>query len=494
VLKMMKILVPRKIATTPGMKWLTGIFVGFFVLTAIARFWIHPSGSHIHRQSDTIGMSIAFSEQFRQRGFAALDFLLYPRILQRGLWDGINASEFPLLNVLGGFGFLLSSDPWVGVFLTSLLILIFNLWVAYRCLPQFLRAWKVEVSGSLGLLLWFSGATLAGQTHIMMPEGIAFPLVMLGVVEILVSQESLLRWGLGILYCSLGMAVKPTVSLVLGGLVMLVLLDEVSRSYGKRICTACLLSLVFPTWWYGMHAKSILGFAQGPQIFARAVFDPIQRLREVGIYGIFSLLKRELCQGQFPMFVGCSFLLMGLVLGEWILVILDLLSLLAAISLDGEHAFQHAYYFLGACVFSLILMARVLGATEKYLKNFVILCLVGGVLFQIRGNLWSLSRDSKYWKIDHWEMGARARKLIEVSYHPITDDLDYPKKLLFLGRTGTIAHQSAYEVCQQEQYARYPLAIMTSDPPPRDASCKGRLHEFRTIETSFEKWYVTLVK
>ena len=128
-------------------------------------------------------MSIAFAEQFRERGFAALDFLIYPRILQRGFLDGVNASEFPLLNVIGGVGFLISSNPWVGVFLTSLMILLLNLYVAYSCLPRLLRAWKVEVSGAICLLFWFAGSTLASQSNVVMPEGIAFPLVIAGIVQ-----------------------------------------------------------------------------------------------------------------------------------------------------------------------------------------------------------------------------------------------------------------------------------------------------------------------
>ena len=145
-------------------KWIERLAVGLagvFAVSSIQRFWVHPSGGHTHRQSDTIGMSIAFAEQVHERGLAALDFLFYPRVLQSGLLDGINASEFPLLNVAGGVSFLFSSNPWVGVFLTSLMVLILNLYTAYIYLPKFLRAWNVELNGTIGLLLWFAGGYIS---------------------------------------------------------------------------------------------------------------------------------------------------------------------------------------------------------------------------------------------------------------------------------------------------------------------------------------------
>src|SRR4051794_37619729 len=87
-------LVNRRITTTPWLERLAFLLTGAFVVSSIQRFWVHPSGGHTHRQSVTIEMSMAFAEEVRTRGFAALDFLLYPKVLEHGFLDGINASEF----------------------------------------------------------------------------------------------------------------------------------------------------------------------------------------------------------------------------------------------------------------------------------------------------------------------------------------------------------------------------------------------------------------
>jgi hypothetical protein len=439
-------------------------------------------------------MSIEFAEQIRERGLAALDFLVYPRVLQRGLLDGINASEFPLLNVVGGVGFLISSNPWVGVFFTSLLILLFNLYAAYLCLPKLLKAWKVEVSAMLCLLFWLAGGTLASQANTVMPEGIAFPLVVAGIIQFLESKNKLFRFALGVVLCSLGIAAKPTVVIVLGAVAVLPLLLNEYKAQWKTIFLGCALSVLFPAWWYTVHAKHILSIAQGPQIFALAGFNPLAKLSEVGWSGLFWLLWREPYQGQLPMFVGWFFIVAGLLLGEWIPVTLYLLSLVAATSLDGAHIYVHGYYFIGTCIFAMILMARVLGAVQsrRHLTTLTIAFLTWGVLFNIRGNVWIWARDSQYWRLNRWSMGVEVRNFIDSNHHLITDDGPYPQKLLFIGRSGTAAGSGVYEVCNQPQYAGVQLAIV-SDSPPSIALCGGRQLDTKIAETSFAKWYVTLV-
>jgi hypothetical protein len=439
-------------------------------------------------------MSIELAEQIRERGLAALDFLIYPRVLERGLLDGINASEFPVLNVLGLPGFLIS--PWVGVFFTASLLLLLNLYAAYACLPKLLRAWGVEVDGFVCLLLWFAGGTLASQANTIMPEGLAFPLVVAGIVQLLEAGNNLRRFSLAILLCTLGIAAKPTVVITLGAAAALPLLVDRHRPQWKWVFAGCFLSVLFPGWWYGVHAKHILSFAQGPQVFALADFNPILKLKQVGWDGLYSMLRREPYQGQLPMFVGWFFIAAGLVLGEWIPVVLYLLSLVAATSLDGPHIYVHGYYFIGTCVFSIILMARVLGAVQsrRFLATLTIVLIAWGVLFNVRGNVWIWARDSQYWKVNLWAMGAEARKVVGSEYHLIADDGPYPLKLLFIGRSGTDAGAQVYQACNRPQYVGRPLALISDSPPPAGAAlCGGRSQETKIAETSFGEWYVTLV-
>jgi hypothetical protein len=358
-----------------------------------------------------------------------------------------------------------------------------------------LSAWKIEVSGAICLLLWFAGGTLASQANIVMPEGIALPLVVAGIVQFLESRNSYFKLAMGVLLCSLGIAAKPTVVIALGAVMALPFAVQEQRVQWKRLLLGCLLSVAFPAWWYTLHAKHILSFAQGPQIFALAGFNPVAKLREVGFDGLFSLLRREPYQGQLPMFVGWYFVAAGVAFGQWILVALYLLALVAATSLDGAHIYVHGYYFIGACVFSIILMARVLGAAQhrRRLMALTVVFLAWGVLFNIRGNVWVWARDSQYWKVNFWNMGVTAREMIPRDYHLITDDGAYPQKLLFIGRSGTAASGNAYQLCNQGAYTGMPLALVTNDPPANAATCGGRPAELKTVETSYAKWYVTLV-
>ncbi|MGK5085591.1 hypothetical protein WDW37_20065 [Bdellovibrionota bacterium FG-1] len=469
-----------------------------FSVTAIQRFWVHPSGGHTHRQAVTIGMSIAFAEEVRARGLAALDFLIYPRVLERGLLDGINASEFPLLNVITGPFFLIST-PWVGVFLTSLMILLFNLYVAYVYLPRFLRAWNVEVSGPICLLLWLTGATLATQVNTIMPEGFAFPLVVMGMVQLLESQNKKSQFVAGVVLCTLGIAVKPTVVVSLGAIAVLPWLVRERKAQWKALLFGCVLSVVFPGWWYAIHAKTILSFAQGPQVFMLADFNPLKKLGEVGFSGLAFLLRREPYQGELPIFVGWFFVIAGWVLGEWKVVGLYFLSLIAATSLDGPHIYVHYYYFIGTCIFAIVLMARVMAALQphRFFKTLAIVFLAWGVAYNIRGNVWVWARDSRYWKVNFWDMGRQAASEIDRSDHLITDDTPFPLKLLWIGRSGTAAGGQVYEVCNQAQYSRLPLVLVSDVRPPfpgvEAPLCGGRPVEYRTVETPFAKWYVTKV-
>lgn len=473
------------------------LLISLFFLTAIQRFWVHPSGGHTHRQADTIGMSMAFAEQVRERGVSAFDFLFYPRILQHGLLDGINAAEFPLLNVIGGFGFLLSSDPWVGVFISALMILMLNFFVAFFSLPKVLRAWQVDTEGAICLLFWFAGSTVAAQSAVIMPEGVAFPLVIAGMAELLDSRSRIIHFVFGVFLCTLGIAVKPTAVIAMGALLALPVFVEVQRKFWRRFSLGFILSLVFPAWWYTVHAKSILNFAQGPQIFALAHFNPLERLRELGFSDVFWLMRREAYQGQFPMFVGWLFLVLAGLMREWVPIVLYLVSLLFAMALDGEHIKAHYYYFIGSSIFSVLVMARVYGLvkSQPVIKAFLLIVLSWGVIYNIRGNIWVWARDSMYWKVNLWDMGSEARKIIDRQYHLVTDDGAYPLKLLFIGRSGSAFGGNVYQACSQDEYRHRPLALVSEAPPPRGlVFCDGRATEFNVIDLKFAKWFVTLVK
>jgi len=472
------------------------VLAAFFVATCAMRFLVNPSGGHEHRQSDTMGMALRFAEEFRLRGLAALDFFLYPRIISSGLLDGINASEFPLLNVIGGFLHLTSADPFVGFFLTGAAILAFNLYVGFIEFPKLLQAWGAHLSRPLALLLWLCTPALSSQTNVIMPEGIAFPLMVFGAARILNANGRFAQLALGIALCNLGLSVKPTVVFVLGAVLFAPLVRERFRKLWPSLAAATMLSFLLPAWWYGVQSKAIAAIAQGPQVFAPAKFLPLQNLSNLGFGGVLNLLAREPYQGQLPMFVGWILMIAALYLGEWIPVLLYLLAIFGAAILGGTAVPMHGYYLIGVCYFSLLVVARMLGASagKRALRYVGLACAVWGVLFSARTNIWVAGRTSQHGKLDPWAFGRAARPEIPPGYALITDDGPYPQKLLIVGRHGESAGADVFTACEKAGYAQLPLAILSSNPPPLgQVLCGGRAREIRHVIAAGMKWYITLI-
>ncbi|MEO5968456.1 MAG: hypothetical protein ABIQ95_00895 [Bdellovibrionia bacterium] len=477
--------------------------LALFILSATMRFSVHPSGGHTFRQADTIGMCIAFAEELKTRGLQGFDFLLYPRLLQKGLLDGINATEFPLLDVLGGF-FFLGGNPWLGVMCTSLLILALNLWAGFIFLPRFLKFWNVEIPNILGVTLWLCGGSVAAQTTAIMPEGLAFPLIIMGMVlflengktERIIKGVSSSKLMLGTLLCSLGMAVKPTTLIGMGAILPILLFSKTFHNRRTLLLLLIATSLAFPAWWYTVHARYVISFAQGPQIVPLAHLDPLGKLYEAGLAGIKNLLSREALygEGQFPIYFGWFFIAAALAIKEYLLAFFYLIALIATISLDGEHLYQHAYYFIGAAAFSFPLMARVLGALQKYTlsRNIAIALIFWGLLYETRTNIWIWARDSQMGTQNLWALGTQARKIIPPTDHLVTEDGSYPQKMIFIGRSGTKMVNLPFEICNNSKYSRIPLTLVTDAPPPSpEFKCGGRSTSTITVNGSAASWYLT---
>lgn len=484
------------VAESSRHKWLIRVMYAvmiLFIISALLRFTINPSGGHAHRQSDTIGMAISFADEVRQSGLSAMKFLLYPKILQRGLMDGINASEFPIFNVLLGFFFLVSANPAIGLYVASLALLIINLLVAWYYLPRLLRFFSVEVSPSIALIVYFTGLTLAVQTVTFMPEGLGFPLIIVGLVEILEAKSFSWRLALGILLCNVAIAAKPTLVVALSVMIIPVLSARSLRAKIQLVAVtgSCVL---LGGWWYLFHCKYLFAF-EGPQIFAQAAFKPIDRLKEVKVAGLISLLLRETAKGELPMFLGWAFIIGAGLTGEWIVLCIYVTSLIAAVSLDGVHIFIHSYYFIGACLPAIILMARTTAklSSRVHLQNVAVLIMVWGVLFNVRINFWNWGRDSHRGTFSPWMLGEKARALIGSDYEIVTDDGAYPKKLLLIGRAGAAAGSMARSVCNDERYLSKKIAVVTNDP--QDLSiCIGRTQEKRVIQDADRTWHISLLE
>jgi hypothetical protein len=477
----------------PSLYRIALVALALFAATSLQRFWVHPSGEHTWRQSVTIGMSMMFADELRTRGIDGLDFLLYPKIIDHRLLDGINASEFPLLNAITGPLFLIGS-PWAGVFLSSVLLLLINIFCAYRSLPKLLRLWDIQISGVTALLLWFSARTIAYQSNVIMPEGLAFPLMIVGL-PFLVDK----KWQknlIGILFCSLGIAVKPVVVIMLGAIPTL-WIKKANRKHFTHWSLTVLTTLLFPAYWYGVHAKYILSFAQGPQIFQLAHFTPFENLRQISPLKFLKLLGRESLWKQFPMLLGWAWLGIALWFGEWLWVLLYFTALIAIMALDGIHVAVHGYYFIGVSLFSILISARVLKKSEKKprLKLALILTLVWGVLYNSWINIASMREATELKHTEQWTLGQIARAMIPPSYRLVTDDPDYPEKLVFIGRGGEIAGPDAINFCNKAEYKRIPFAIVTEAHNLLPSqSCPGRILRIKSARVHDKKWNFFLVQ
>jgi hypothetical protein len=183
-------------------------------------------------------------------------------------------------------------------------------------------------------------------------------------------------------------------------------------------------------------------------------------------------------------------------LKEYQLVGLYLLALIGTISLDGLHLYQHAYYFIGTAAFSMPLVARILGALQRrtLLKNLALALIFWGLIYETRTNIWIWARDSQMGNQDLWALGTQARKLIPPTDHLVTEDGNYPQKMLYIGRSGTKMANQPFEICNDPQYQKMSLTLVTDTVPPISVNqCGTRKMSTVTVEGPVSKWYLTHV-
>lgn len=470
------------------LRWFSGLTLALFLVAAVMRGSVNPAGAHGHRQMDTLGMSLAWALDFRREGLSAVaSSLLHPRILQRSLSSGVNASEFPLLNFLTFPGFILAG-PHGGAFLATLFVLLVNVLAATRFLPRLFRSLGHEIPDWQAWIAYLAVASVEFQLAIAMPEGLAFPLLIAGLALLLES-----RLLAAVIALALAVAVKPTA--VVGFLVLAAAwpaMDRARRARGLLVLGAALL---FPAWWYAVHAGELRALGGGgPQIFAPARLAPLERLAEVGAWGSLRLVARQIHEWQFPIFTGWLWVALALVHAQAALVAF-LAGLIGVILMDGAHLWNHAYYFFGAGAISLVVIARILARTLEKQRAVHLLCLAlllwGGV-YGVRNQIWVFARTApEAW----WRQADQVRALLEPDADLVTDDRDLcPTKLFFAGRTGTIA-QELSTICRGEGFrARKINFLVDHDTWLAHAadrgSCLAQSRLLGEVRSAFARWRV----
>ena len=474
--------------------------VSSFLLSSLLRFYVHPSGGHTHRQSDTIGLSMRFAHELESRGVRAFDFLWVPRILQGGLSNGINACEFPLLNVLTGPFFIFFTPQWA-VFFASCFVLGIQIATAHWIVPKLLRIFKINLTRKVdAYLLWFSPLVLGWQSNLLMPEGLALPLVLWGIVLLIEAPLFSAAFLGGWFLTTLGVAVKPTVAVCLA-LMLPKVLEEVveNKPRGKNTffwkTVLSLTTLGFPFYWYVVHLPELLKMANGPQVFMRAEFHPIQNWLALGLSGSMDLLFKQIHMGGFPIFFGWIWIGVAFAMKQWLFLLLYLVTIFVIIGLDGTHLFQHSYYFVGTGIFSLLLMGKCLAQIQPSKKGLApLFVLIWGVIYHTRTNIWSWARDSDYFRKNPYRLAEKVNSLIPKTYAVVTDDTTYPTKLLYLNRIGKAGGDHPEVVCESDSYKNLNIAFLIDESRPFSSEfCLDRKISEWHMGDDQEKWKIILV-
>ena len=484
--------------------------------TAAWRAWNQPCGAHIHRQIDTMGMTVSLVGDWKSGGISAfVESLFYPKILQRGLSSGLNVSEFPFLSaVLAPFFRIF--DFFTASFLSSCLLFLFNLLAGTFLLSRLVCYWKARLSLLEAGAIYFSLASIEMQSLTIMPESFSFPLFLWGTVIFLESIRKITQMKtrarrrdliarlekysaffvspvFGLFVIGLSLSMKPT---MVFGLLSFLLLPK-----GLRLRALCFapLALILPVWWYKFHSETIRQLLDGSQIFAQINIDPLGKLSELGFGGVFSLLWRQLNEGQLPFMTGLIWIPLLFVF-EPLFLALIIIGLFGVMMVDGTHLYAHAYYFFGVSFISLIAMARVYTKLRSsWLKVVVVCTFLIGNIYAIRRNVWNsaLAHQPR-------EIVDKVTALIETTIQNrdcmkesatcdpvvfVTDDEMYPRKLLFIERAGSMKDISALAVCLEPWFEKKDVFLIVGKLQESDL-CFASYDVLGSFSNEYETWFV----
>lgn len=430
----------NKAISTLGLRvWIERVLIVLVMVAALYRAYsVGPSGAHMHRQTDTLGMSMALADRVREFGVGEwLSVFAYPRVLQNGPFDGVVASEFQLLSFLTS-PFFLVDTPRVGFTLSILLLLSIQLYAIRR----FLRT-ASDQPGFHQLIYVYSSVGIAYYLLSFLPEALGFPLALLGVAYF--REHRYLR---SILTFSLAVLVKPVFVVV-----FFAILFERSETGWPRITrkrwayAVSALACVSGAIWYGYYTGYILKNFTGPHVFNQAHLDPIANLKSLG----FSLAARqyyeEIFFEAFPYGLGVVGLAFFFYARAYREVLLILLSISALLVLDGIHITLHTYYYVPCGVFilegALRAESRFRGFVRPLSLALFSAIFVWGSIYLIRTEVWITRRAA-----GRFEIGEQVRRAWQPGDVFLSDDAFYPWKLVMIGTSGwTLGIQYPVDVC-----------------------------------------------
>ncbi len=456
--------------------WIERLLIVVVMVASLYRAYsVGPSGAHMHRQTDTLGMTMALADRVRDHGVGEwLSVFAYPRVLQNGPYDGVVASEFQFLSFLTS-PFFLVDTPRVGFTLSILLLLGIQLFAIRR----FLRT-ASDTPAFRQLIYVYSSVGIGYYLFSFLPEALGFPLALLGIAFF--REKNFLR---SILAFSLAVLVKPVFVVA-----FFAILFERSESGWPRLTRRAWayavsgLACVSGAIWYGYYTGYILEHFTGPHVFNQAHLDPIANLKSLG----FSLSARQFYEeiffGAFPYGIGL------LVLGFFVYarayreVFLVLLSISALLVLDGIHITLHTYYYVPCGIF---VLEGAIQAEKRFrelanpaLMSGFALLFIWGALYLVRTEVWITHRAA-----GRYEIGEQVRASSQAGDLYLTDDGFNPWKLTMIGSSGwTLDIEYPVDTCAKLRESKAPTIHLVTGPDSRwIARIRECLSPVRRVET-----------
>lgn len=320
----------------------------FRLAVLVAAALLPFSMPHVHRQTDTMGISARYWSRWALERDAR--YPLLPAVLNSGDSDGILATELPLLNLVTAPCFALGKHAGRAAAMLFLLLLLSGLWRAA------LAAWKgqeitgVDAARALRFLPLLSlSAVYAGK---FMPDLPAMLLVLVGTGLLFGGRRLALAGGL---VCA-GLLVKPTSVVVLGLLLLHSRRRDVARAALGPVGAALAATLVY----YLVAVPAVAKLESTPWIQFAVKLQPVTSnlasfLAAAPRYLTSLLLKRMF-------FLGGAVVVAAIHLTArkratrpaWALL---LAQALAVGALGGFPVYIHDYYFIGLAPTACVLFA-----------------------------------------------------------------------------------------------------------------------------------------
>ena len=355
-------------------RWLAiRVLILLKLLIVFVSYFYPFSLPHSVRQIDTLAVTFRYWHRWTLEN----DFSLLPAVLNSGDGRGIQAMEFPLLNVLLAPNFFFGLEAGRVMARFSLLALVIALLFWAYSLWRDQKIMNVEVRAGFPLLFLTSISSFYFYRY--MPDMLAFVLTLVAMGVLL--QQNRSKYFFGFILASLAMLIKPPVVVSFAPLLIMLRPKELSKQIGFSLGPAFIVTILY----YTLGAEYLRSLSNLDPYFATSLRNPIETLSE------FMMAWREQLVFYVKDFSGryLSFIFLAYWLKEcWChkkimihpLFYLLLLQLLAVVLMGGKPTLIHDYYFIGTSLIMIIFAYRFLQLASKPWVAVFLFVVLGAII------------------------------------------------------------------------------------------------------------------